>query len=161
MSLRAEILDTGNPELKSASIIINAPANEIFEVIARPALHPVIDGSNSVKAVNWGPERLSLGAKFGMKMKIGIRYRITNLVVEYREDELIAWRHLGRWVWRYELKAIAPNQTVVTESFDARPTPFKWWLRARKAHGYAEKAVAKTLVRLKKYVEKSAHAPTD
>jgi hypothetical protein len=79
---------------------------------------------------------------------------ITNTVVEFKENDLIAWRHLGRWIWRYELRQVAPNQTVVTESFDARPTPFKWWLRARKAHGYAEKAVAKTLVRLKKYVEK-------
>ena len=154
MSIRAEIIATGNKELKSASIIINAAASEIFEIIARPAMHPVIDGSNSVKAVNWGPERLSLGAKYGMKMKIGIRYRITNTVIEFKENELIAWRHLGRWVWRYELRQVAPNQTVVTESFDARPTPFKWWLRARKADGYAEKAVAKTLVRLKKYVEK-------
>lgn len=154
MSIRAEIIATGNLELKSASIIINAAASEIFEIIARPAMHSVIDGSNSVQGVNWGPERLSLGAKFGMKMKIGIRYRITNTVVEFKENELIAWRHLGRWVWRYELRQVAPNQTVVTESFDARPTPFKWWLRARKAHGYAEKAVAKTLVRLKKYVEK-------
>lgn len=154
MSVRAEIIATGNPELKSASIIINAAASEIFEIIARPAMHSVIDGSNSVQGVNWGPERLSLGAKFGMKMKIGIRYRVTNTVVEFKENELIAWRHLGRWVWRYELRQVAPNQTVVTESFDARPTPFKWWLRARKAHGHAEKAVAKTLVRLKKYVEK-------
>lgn len=154
MSIRAEIIATGEPELKSASIIINAAPSEIFEVIARPAMHPVIDGSNSVKAVNWGPERLSLGAKFGMKMKIGIRYRITNTVVEFQENELIAWSHLGRWVWRYELRQVAPNQTVVTESFDARPTPFKWWLRARDAYPYTEKAIAKTLVRLKKHIEK-------
>lgn len=154
MSLRAEIIQTGDSQLRSASIIINAPASEIFDVIARPKMHPVIDGSNSVKGVNFGPERLTLGAKFGMKMKIGIKYRITNTVVEFKEGELIAWRHLGRWVWRYELKSIAPNQTAVTESFDARPTPLKFWLRARNAYPHCEKAVAKTLVRLKKYVEK-------
>lgn len=152
--LRAEIINTGDPQVKSASIIINSAPAEIFEIIARPAMHPVIDGSNSVKSVNWGPERLSLGSKFGMKMKIGIRYRITNVVVEFKENELIAWRHLGRWIWRYELREIAPNQTVVIESFDARPSPLKVWLRARNAYPYTEKAVAKTLVRLKKYVEK-------
>jgi len=154
VTLRAEIINTGDAELKSASIIINASPSEIFEIIARPAMHPVIDGSNSVKGVNWGPERLSPGAKFGMKMKIGVRYRITNKVIEFRENELIAWQHLGRWVWRYELRAVTPNQTVVTESFDARTTPFRWWLRLRKAIPYAEIAIAKTLVRLKKYVEK-------
>ena len=154
MSLRAEIIETGDPQRRSASIIINAPASSVFEVIARPAMHPIIDGSNSVKGVNFGPEQLTLGAKFGMKMKIGVKYRITNTVVEFRENELIAWRHVGRWIWRYELRAVTPNQTVVIETFDAGPTPFKLWLRTRNSYHYAEKAVAKTLVRLKKYVEK-------
>lgn len=92
--IRSEILDTGIPELKSARIIIDAPAAKVFDIIARPSLHPKIDGSNSVKGVSWGPERLSLGAKFGMQMKIGIRYKITNVVVEFKENELIGWRIL-------------------------------------------------------------------
>lgn len=152
-ALRSEILDTGISELKSARIKIAAPASSIFEIIANPALHPKIDGSDSVKSVNWGPERLSLGAKFGMKMRIGIPYRITNHVVEFEEGKLIAWRHLGRWVWRYELQPISPSETIVTESFDGRPSPFQWWLRKRKAYPFVEKAVAKTLVRLKRYAE--------
>lgn len=151
--IRSEILNTGIPELKSARIVINAPASKIFDILVRPSLHPKIDGSNSVKGVNWGPERLSLGAKFGMKMKIGINYKITNLVVEFKENELIAWRHLGRWVWRYELREITANQTEVIESFDGRPSPLQWWLRLRKAYPFTEKAAAKTLVRLKKYAE--------
>ena len=90
--IRSEILNTGIAELKSARIVINAPAAKIFDIIARPALHPKIDGSNSVKSVNWGPDRLSLGAKFGMRMKIGIRYKITNIVVEFQDNQLIAHR---------------------------------------------------------------------
>jgi hypothetical protein len=151
--IRSEILNTGIPKLKSARIVINAPAAKIFDIIARPTLHPKIDGSNTVKGVNWGPDRLSLGAKFGMSMNIGIRYKITNIVVEFKENELIAWRHLGRWVWRYELRAISSNQTEVTESFDGRPSPLQWWLNARGSYSYVEKALAKTLVRLKKYAE--------
>lgn len=154
--IRSEILDTGVPELKSARIVIDAPAAKIFDIIARPTLHPKIDGSNSVKGVNWGPERLSLRAKFGMRMKLGIRYKITSIVVEFKENELIAWRHLGRWVWRYELKALSANQTEVTESFDGRPSPLQWWLKLRDAYPFTEKAVAKTLVRLKKYAETGA-----
>ena len=151
--IRSEILNTGIAELKSARIVINAPAAKIFDIIARPALHPKIDGTNSVKSVNWGPDRLSLEAKFGMRMKIGIRYKITNIVVEFQDNQLIAWRHLGRWVWRYELRELSSNQTEVTESFDGRPSPLQWWLKARGSYSYVEKALAKTLVRLKKYAE--------
>jgi hypothetical protein len=153
MTLRAEILDTGNPKVKSASIIINAPASKIFDVIANPQMHSIIDGSNSVRSVIKGPTRLALGSKFGMNMEIGIKYRITNTVVEFEENKLIAWRHLGRWIWRYELKEISPTQTVVIESFDGTTTPFNVWLKARKAYPYTQKAVAKTLVRLKEYCE--------
>lgn len=153
MSTRADIIETGIPQLKSASIVINAPAKKIFDIIAQPRMHPVIDGSNSVKSVIYGPDHLYLGAKFGMNMKLGIKYRITNTVVEYKENELIAWRHLGRWVWRYELKELSPTSTLVTESFDGRPSPLQWWLNVRKAYGYSQIAVAKTLVRLKESAE--------
>jgi hypothetical protein len=154
MSIRADIFDTGNPRIKSASIIINAPVTRVFDVVANPHLHAVIDGSKSVKSVIYGPERLSLGDKFGMNMQIGIKYKITNTVVEYEENKVLAWRHLGRWIWRYEFREISPNQTVVTESFDGTKTPLNFWLKARKAYPFVQKAVAKTLVKLKEYCEK-------
>jgi len=154
MSIRADIFDTGNPRIKSASIIINAPVTRVFDVVANPHLHAVIDGSKSVKSVIYGPERLSLGDKFLMNMQIGIKYKITNTVVEYEENKVIAWRHLGRWIWRYEFREISPNQTVVTESFDGTKTPLNFWLKARKAYPFVQKAVAKTLVKLKEYCEK-------
>ena len=154
MSIRADIVDTRNPRIKSASIIINAPVRRVFDVVANPHLHAVIDGSKSVKSVIYGPERLSLGEKFGMNMQIGIKYKITNTVVEYEENKVIAWRHLGRWIWRYEFREISPNQTVVTESFDGTKTPLNFWLKARKAYPFVQKAVAKTLVKLKEYCEK-------
>ena len=154
MSIRADIVDTGNPRIKSVSIIINAPVRRVFDVVANPHLHAVIDGSKSVKSVIYGPERLSLGEKFGMNMQIGIKYKITNTVVEYEENKVIAWRHLGRWIWRYEFREISPNQTVVTESFDGTKTPLNFWLKARKAYPFVQKAVAKTLVKLKEYCEK-------
>jgi Polyketide cyclase / dehydrase and lipid transport len=153
MTVRAEIFETGNPRIKSASIIINAPVSKVFDVVANPSLHPIIDGTKSVKSVIKGPSRLSLGDKFGMNMEIGVKYRITNTVVEFEENRLIAWRHLGRWIWRYEFKEVSPSQTVVTESFDGTHTPLNFWLKARKAYPSAQKAVAKTLVKLKEYCE--------
>jgi len=156
MSVRAEILTTGNPQVKGASLIINAPAGDIFNLLANPRQHSLIDGSHTVKSLHFGPERLSLGAKFGMNMKVGISYRITNTVVEFEEEKKIAWRHLGRWVWRYELTSITPDQTLVVETFDARPSHLKWWLKLRKSYGYAEIATAKTLVHLKKITEEKS-----
>ena len=153
--IRAEIIDTGNPRLKKAVIVIAAEPDAIFKYLADPRAHKEFDGSNSIKGVNWGPARLSLGAKFGMQMKIGINYRITNRVVEFEENKWIAWRHLGRWIWRYELERTAEGKTRVTESFDGRPSPFQWWLRSRGAYPYVEKAVAKSLVKLKQLVEEA------
>jgi hypothetical protein len=102
----------------SVSRVINAPAQKIFDILADPAMHPVIDGSDSVKkSIDSNPSRLSDGAKFGMGMRIGLPYRIKNTVVEFEDGKRIAWRHFGRHVWRYELEPAAGG-TKVTESFD-------------------------------------------
>ncbi len=102
----------------SVSRVIAAPAQEIFDVLADPAKHAVIDGSRTVQASRHGnPERLSKGATFGMDMRIGLPYRIKNTVVEFDEGRRIAWRHFGRHVWRYELEP-AEGGTNVTETFD-------------------------------------------
>ena len=148
---RSEILDTGNEKIKSARIVINAPADKIFAILSNPHRHKEIDGSATIQENISGPDKLVLGSKFGMKMHLGIDYRIRNTVVEYKENELIAWRHLGRWVWRYELVNIGPQMTQVTETFDASRAPLiaKTWLSLRKAYPWTQKAVAKTLVRLK------------
>jgi uncharacterized protein YndB with AHSA1/START domain len=108
----------------SVSRVIPAPAQKIFDLLADPKMHPVIDGSNSVKRSNPdNPERLSLGAKFGMGMQIGAPYPIQNTVSEFEEGKRIAWHHFANNVWRYELEP-ADGGTKVTESFDysgARP----------------------------------------
>ena len=41
MSVRAEIVETANPKVKSASIIINAPVAKIVSVVANPHMHAV------------------------------------------------------------------------------------------------------------------------
>jgi hypothetical protein len=69
-----------------------------------------------------GPDRLSLGATFGMSMRYGLPYRITNHVVEFEEGRRIAWRHFGRHRWRYELEPV-DGGTRVTETFDLSTVP--------------------------------------
>jgi hypothetical protein len=122
----------GGKRVVSVSRVIPAEPSAIFDLLADPAMHHVIDGSGTVLAGRAGnPERLSLGARFGMDMKMGLPYRIVNEVVEFAEDRLIAWRHMGHHIWRYELTA-AEGGTEVTESFDwsqARFPPLYEWLK--------------------------------
>lgn len=153
--VRSDIIETGNPKVKSARIIIHASPAKIFSIVDNPKRHKEIDGSSTITANISGPDELVLGSKFGMKMHLGIDYRIRNTVVEYKKNELIAWRHLGRWRWRYELVDLGNGSTQVTESFDATFAPgvAQVWLNFRKAFPWTQLAVAKTLVRLKAVAE--------
>lgn len=153
--VRAEILETSNPKIKSARILIQASPDTIFSILSNPKRHKDIDGSATITDNISGPETLVLGSKFGMKMRLGITYWIRNTVVEYQKDEVIAWRHFGRWRWRYELADIGNGSTQVTESFDGSfaPAIAQSWLNFRKAYPWTQMAVAKTLVRLKTVAE--------
>lgn len=151
---RAEIIETGIPLLVAAQIEIHASARKVFDLLANPAMHPVIDGSGSIKRPLSGPSRLYLGAKFGMAMRIKIPYRITNEVVTFEEDREIAWRHLMKWEWRYKLTRLDENTTLVREEFDGRPSRSHRWLEITGALKANPRLMAKTLVRLKEYVEK-------
>lgn len=101
------------------SRVVNAPAERIFELIADPANHPLIDGSGSVLASrSTGPRRLELGARFGMDMKLGLPYKILNTVVEFEDGSQIAWRHFNGHRWRWQLRDLGDGRTEVTETFD-------------------------------------------
>ena len=74
-------------------------------MLATPALHSVIDGSGTVKGAQpRGPERLDLGARFGMEMNVKVDYKILNTVCEFEEGRRIAWRHFYGHIWRYILE---------------------------------------------------------
>jgi len=149
--VRAEIIETGNPQIRAARIIIAARPSLVFSILNNPKRHKDIDGSGTIIGNKSGPVELTLGSKFGMNMHFGIDYQMLNTVVEYKKDELIAWRHLGQWRWRYELVNLENGSTEVTETFDASCAPriSQIWLYFRKAYPWTQIAVAKTLVRLK------------
>ena len=67
---RAEILATDFPNTTAARIVINAPANKIFDLLANPASHRLFDGSDTIQNSVSGPDRLFLGAQFSMAMNI-------------------------------------------------------------------------------------------
>lgn len=152
MNYRAEILESQNPLFFKVQIEIDAPANKIFDFIIKPKNHSLMDGSGMLRGEFKGPERLYLGAKFGMKMRYGIPYVITNQVVEFKENSTIAWRHLLHNVWRYELQPISKDKTLVIESWDGTNARSKWWVSD--SGKWVPQAMAKTLVKLKEIVEK-------
>jgi hypothetical protein len=104
--------------------VIDAPASEIFDLLADPRQHVLLDGSGSVSSVKSAPDRLALGSTFSMHMRMGLGYVTRNRVVEFDEDRRIAWHHFALFVWRYELESV-DGGTRVTESFDYdRPWAF-------------------------------------
>jgi uncharacterized protein YndB with AHSA1/START domain len=116
--------------------IIPAPPEIIFELLADPRGHRRIDGSDSVRDPKDAPPRLSLGSKFDMKMELGLRYTMTNEVIEFDEGRRIAWqprpaarlaRSFGGRIWRYELHPI-DGGTLVRETWDISG---ERWLMAR------------------------------
>lgn len=154
--IRAEIVDTGSRWARAARITIDAPPAPIFDVLADPAQHPLFDGSGTVTGTLTAPARLSMGAEFGMSMRIGLPYRIENTVVEFEEGRLIAWRHFNGHRWRYELEPVVGGErdrTVVTETFDGRTARVPASLLLINAYSNNQVAIAKTLVRLKTLVE--------
>jgi uncharacterized protein YndB with AHSA1/START domain len=153
--VRAEILKVDFPDTAAARILINAPVSKVFNVIADPRNHQLVDGSGSIQRFISGPDRLFLGAKFGMAMKIRVPYRITNTVVAFEENKKIKWRHLMKWTWCYEFSDLGGDQTQVTESFDAHDIPnfSRRWLKVTGALKYNPTAMAKSLVKLKAICE--------
>lgn len=141
----------------SASTTIAAPADVVFAILADPRQHARIDGSGTVLGVAEGPDRLELGSKFAMKMKMGAKYQTPNTVVEFEPDRLIAWKHFAPHRWRYELTPTADGGTEVTETWDISRYPVG--ARQLLSRMYAVKTQAgieQTLVKLKEAAEADA-----
>ena len=140
--------------------VIPAPPSAIFDLLADPRRHTEIDGSGTVRDTKPGTiERLSLGSKFGMSMKVGIRYSMVSEVVEFEENKLIAWQSRppssfgakfgGGRIWRYELEPV-DGGTLVRESWDITDEKVKAFVRpARKR---TKKAMEQTLARIEELV---------
>jgi hypothetical protein len=149
----------------SVDRVIEAPAASIFAIVADASRHPEIDGSGTVKAVKDGaPEKLSLGSKFGMSMKMGVPYSMSNTVVEYELDKVIAWqtslsgplgRFVGGRIWRYELEE-SDGATKVTETWDVSQDKQGFMLRRGKMGQQTAASMSKTLDRLAELTEPAA-----
>lgn len=141
----ATIENRDHDKVVARSTVVPAPPGEIFEILADPRRHGEIDGSGSVRdAFIDAPERLFLGAQFGMRMKIVVPYSMKNTVVEFEENRRIAWRHLGGHVWRYVLEPVEGG-TRVTEEFDWSTNRAPLMLAVMRAKQNNATAIEKTL----------------
>lgn len=153
MTCDVEKIQTGNRWVVSRSVVVDAPASVVFDVIADPYQHAAFDGSGTVQKAVAGPKRLALGDTFRMDMRMKVPYRMGNTVMEFEENRRIAWAHMGGHRWRYELEPIDDSRTRVIETFDATTARSTLLLRTMRADAMNAKAIDATLCRLKDYIE--------
>ncbi|KEF94871.1 hypothetical protein K883_05295 [Mycobacterium sp. TKK-01-0059] len=121
---------------------IAAAPEVIFAVLTDPAQHAAIDGSRTLVECGAdnasGPSTLKLGSTFFTTMRrrpaslhmtdlvqatiaTAQRGQMRNVVVEFVENERIAWQNFGHHIWRYELQPVSNSEedrTLVRETFD-------------------------------------------
>ena len=116
------VVDAG-PHQISRSVEVQAPAAELFAIVADPTRHHEVDGSGTVRGNIRAPAKFGVGARFSTRMRMyGMPYRITSTVTALVADKLIEWRHPVGHRWRWEFEALSPTCTRVTETFDYRDT---------------------------------------
>jgi uncharacterized protein YndB with AHSA1/START domain len=131
---------------------IPAPPEQVFDLLADPSKHALFDGSGTVRSTKEpSGTRLSLGSRFGMAMKLGVPYAITNEVVEFEEGRCIAWRHFGGHRWRWELAPV-DGGTEVTETFDWSTAKSPVALEVMRAPARNARSIEATLERLERLV---------
>ena len=118
--MTVNVVDAG-PRQVSRSIEVDAPAAELYAMVADPRRHHELDGSGTVGDNIKVPAKLVVGSKFSTKMKMyGTPYRITSRVTALKPGELVEWRHPVGHRWRWEFEPLSPTRTRVTETFDYR-----------------------------------------
>jgi uncharacterized protein YndB with AHSA1/START domain len=146
-----------DPNVETVERVIAAPPEKIFDLLADPSRHREIDGSGTVREAKGGSERLALGSKFGMSMKLGIPYSMVSTVIEFEDNRRIAWQTrppiggslAGGRIWRYELEPV-DGGTRVRESWDISQEKVKAVVRPARAK--TRKNMEQTLERIEAVV---------
>jgi uncharacterized protein YndB with AHSA1/START domain len=150
----------------SVERVINAPAGDIFAMIADAGRHSSFDGSGTVDHSAQTSEPLKLGSKFGMSMRgrpetLFVPYRTTNTVIEFEPDRRIAWQTrmgplgvIGGRIWRYELSPVEGG-TLVRETWDVSQDRQRPMLKMGAMPRQAEDGMRATLERIAAILEPS------
>ena len=152
---------TDSRDTETVERVIPAPAAAIFALLADPSRHKEIDGSGSVRDSKEPSQRVKLGDKFGMSMKLGIPYSMVSEVIEFEDDRRIAWQSRppgvfgkisGGRIWRYELEPV-DGGTRVRETWDtSHEIGTKFMLQNSRVHQHTREAMEKTLANIEQLV---------
>ena len=114
--------DTEPERIVSATRVISASAERIFELIADPSHQPSWDGNNNLASAAPGQRVRQVGDVFKTTLTNGAVRE--NHVVEFTEGSKIAWcpaeprKQPPGHLWRWELNAINATLTSVTHTYD-------------------------------------------
>jgi uncharacterized protein YndB with AHSA1/START domain len=122
------------------SLVIAAPAAQIFSVLSDPQRHKDFDGSAMIKGSLTSEKIGKVGDRFTMQMnRDGDDYLMINIVVAFEQNRLIFWtpapgdtsrsegnkeEGIGKpagYEWGYSLEPISDSTTRVTEVFKFGP----------------------------------------
>ena len=144
----------------SVERIVDAPAAQIFALIADAGKHSSFDGSGTVDHSRQPSQPLTLGSVFGMSMRgrpesLFLPYRTKNTVIEFEPDRRIAWKTtmgplgvIGGRIWRYELEPVDTGGTLIRETWDVSQDRQRPILRMGSMPQQAEDGMRATLERI-------------
>ncbi len=106
---------------------LDAPTEDVFEVLTNPERHPDLDGSGFVRSVDHADRIQSVGQVFTMNMSgdhMGGDYQTDNHVTAYSENKMVGWKTAPAgteppgWEWLWELAPEGPGHTLVSHTYD-------------------------------------------
>lgn len=101
---------------------VDAPAGDLFELVADPALQPEWDGNDNVREARPGQRVRAVGDVFVVGLTSNVERE--NHVVEFEEGRLIAWQPspVGEprpgHLWRWEFVPLSDGRTLVRHTYD-------------------------------------------
>lgn len=108
--------------------VIDAPADQIFDLLSNPERHPETDNSGMVVSADQAERIKGVGEIFTMNMTKdgGHDYQTRNEVFAFQENKVIGWKNLENITsdvtvgakWLYELEPVDPDHTRVALTYD-------------------------------------------
>ncbi|GAB3193229.1 SRPBCC family protein [Nesterenkonia suensis] len=139
----------------TAHDVIDAPASEIFELIADPARQVEWDGNSNLSHAEPGQRVTGVGDVFRMTLTNGKTRE--NHVVEFLDGELVAWKPstMGEppagHLWRWSLAQLSSGAVEVTHTYDWSQLDDP--ARVQRARSTSAEMLAASISRLKTLAE--------